>query len=145
LILLYAKHLLLKLFLLFGCQQTEDSQPVTTPPDPLLGLSTKAVQVKFPEGANTDLADMTVYSNELSSELSTAGAGKVFSMAENPAFAYLFDKDDNLLLAGLVGPGKSELSIETTTEFLLYHAFAVPFEDDFVAEEFFKQVRQFPI
>lgn len=44
-----------------------------------------------------------------------------------------------------MGPGKSELSIETTTEFLLYHAFALPFEDDFVAGEFFKQVRQFPI
>ncbi|WP_158861340.1 hypothetical protein [Lunatibacter salilacus] len=141
------KCLLPVLLLLFinACDQGEDPQPITPQTDPLLGLITKSLQVKLPEGSNADITRMTVYSNELESEISTAGAGKVFSLAENPAFAYLFDKDDNLLLAGLVGPGRSDLSIETTTEFLLYHAFAVPFEDDFVAEEFFKQVRQFPI
>lgn len=63
------KYLLPVLLLLFinACDQGEDPQPIIPPTDPLLGLTTKSVQVKLPEGSHADIAEMTVYSNEVES------------------------------------------------------------------------------
>ncbi|WP_139352822.1 hypothetical protein [Algoriphagus sp. A40] len=137
------RSLLLLLAFVFACQTEEDPQPI--PKDPLTGLEKTAVQIKLPEGVNIDLANTVIYSQNLEKEVTETGQGEVLNLQDNPAFAYLFDREGNLILAGLIGPGRTELSAETTTEFLLYQSFGIPFMEEAFANRFFQEVRQFPI
>lgn len=137
------RSLLLLLAFVFACQTEEEPQPI--PKDPPKGLEKTTVQVKLPEGVNIDLATTVIYSQNLDTKVTETGEGEVLNLQDNPAFAYLFDADNNLILAGLVGLGRNEISAETTAEFLLYQSFGIPFMDESFAARFFQEVRQFPI
>ncbi|MDG1279119.1 MAG: hypothetical protein P8O16_17700 [Algoriphagus sp.] len=70
--------------------------------NPFEGYSTYSVQVKFPEGSAPDLTDAKILSWDKLSSLDEDEVVKVIIFPDEPAFAYLFDKEDRLLLAGLI-------------------------------------------
>jgi len=100
----------------FSCNDDDTD----TPGNPSLGESTVDVKVVLPEGATADLSGTTLFSLGTSSDL-TSQTGKIPFNKGTIELSYLLDKDNNVWLAGFLDDTRKEVSIETTTEVMLYY------------------------
>lgn len=138
--------LFLGIFVCFSCGTEEDVLPqVPADSDPLAGYSTRTVSVVFPEGNEPDLSGATIWSWDKSSALDDQNQGKVMIFPTEPAFSYLFDSQDRLLLVGLVDADQQRLDLNSTAKTLLYWGLAGPFFQPELASKFFDEVESFPI
>lgn len=132
--------------MLLACQSGDDDPTPNPPvPGPFDGLETYEVTVKFPEGKAPDLSNASLLSWDKLSPISGENVGKVLKFPGEPAFAYLMDKENRLLLVGLVDANNKTLDLHSTAKVLLYWGFGGPYFESAFAERFFAQVETFPI
>ncbi len=138
--------LFLGLFLSFSCSTEEEILPKTPDnTDPLAGFDTYSVSVEFPQGNQPDLTGSTLWSWDKSSLLDAQNSGKVVKFPSEPAFAYLLDKQDRLLLVGLIEPDQLKLDLTSTAKTLLYWGLGGNFFEAELGPKFFAEVETFPI
>lgn len=136
----------LMLFTVLSCQEdTEPSNPPTTPDDPTSGenpvnYETREVQITFPEGATVDLEGAELLSFGESFEIGSDGKSKAISTPGIGHIAYLFDSDENLLLAGFINETQTEISPRTTSEVLLFYAAGFMINEEELAPAFFEGI-----
>jgi hypothetical protein len=134
------------LFLCLSCGTEEDPNPQNPANnDPLAGINTFTVSVDFPEGNQPDLTDATIWSWDRSSTLDDQNQGEVVIFPSEPAFSYLFDGQDRLLLIGLIDNDQQKIDLNSTAKTLLYWGLSGPFFEPELATRFFEEVESFPI
>ncbi len=138
--------LIFGLFLCLSCGSEEDPNPQNPANnDPLAGINTFTVSVDFPEGNQPDLTGATIWSWDRSSTLDDQNQGEVVIFPSEPAFSYLFDGQDRLLLIGLIDNDQQKMNLNSTAKTLLYWGLSGPFFEPELAIRFFEEVESFPI
>lgn len=133
-------------FLCLSCNTEDDTLPNKPDnSDPLAGLETFSVNVEFPEGNQPDLTDATIWSWDKSSVLDDQNSGKVMKFPSESSFAYLMDRQDRLLLVGVIDANQQKLDLSSTAKTLLYWGLGGPFFEPELAPKFFAEVESFPI
>ncbi|GMQ25506.1 hypothetical protein Aoki45_21880 [Algoriphagus sp. oki45] len=139
-------YIFLATLLCLSCNTEEDILPQDpVNPDPLAGLETYSVTVEFPEGKSPDLTGASLWSWDKSSPLNEQNSGKVMKFPSESAFAYLLDRQDRLLLAGVIDANQQKLDVSTTAKTLLFWGLGGPFFEPELAPRFFAEVESFPI
>ncbi len=136
----YIALFIIPVSMLFGCK--DDKTDI--PEDPIKNENTVEVKVTIPEGSTVDLTDATVYSLGTGGNLDNSQAGKVPFNTGSTETAYLLDKNNNVLLAGFVTDDRKEISVETTTEVMLYYALDYYLLPASAKKAFLSNVKQAP-
>ena len=137
---------LLTVALLFSCNSGDDPLPKDpNGKDPLSNFDTREVVINFPVGNSIDLQNAKLLSWDIVSPLESDSTGKIANIDNEPSFAYLFDKEDNFLLVGLIDSKNVRLDIKSTAKVLLYWGLNGPFYEVELAEKFFNEVESFPV
>lgn len=114
------------------------------PEDPFKNANKVDVKVVLPEGSSVDLTDAVIFSLGFSSDLSSSQTGKLPYNTGSVELACLLDKENNVLLAGFVDENHKDISIETTTEVMLYYALDYYLLPDNAKKAFLSNVKQVP-
>jgi hypothetical protein len=114
----YTFAILLVTNFLYSCKDDETD----IPDDPKKTEGTVGVETILPEGSNADLSGAVVYSLGSISELNSSQTGQLPYNENSIELAYLLDDKNNVLLAGFLSDDRKEISVETTTEVMLYYA-----------------------
>lgn len=117
------------LILLFTACKKDFTEP-TSPPEPtdtLTAKLTKEVEIIFPGNTNIDLASCKVFSLSIESGVNDKGKAKIANSKGFANIAYVFDKDDNVILAGFITDTTSTISVASTAEVLLYTGMGTAF------------------
>ena len=80
------------------------------------------VQILLPEDSGVNLTNSTVVSLGANSDIDANGTGNLPLNSGTIEIGYLLDADNNVLLAGFISDERKELSVETTSEIILYYA-----------------------
>lgn len=116
----YTFFIILFAAFLFSCK---DEEPDGKEEEPYKYLEEVNVNVVLPEGSSADLSNAVLFSLGASSDVDGSKTGKLPFNPDSFEPAYLLDDDNNVLMAGFISDHNSEISIETTVEFMLYYAF----------------------
>lgn len=134
--------LLLFVSLFTACKKETDKQtvPPPEPPPPGLtlpkGVSSKDITITLPANTPVDLATCEVFSLSLRSAVNKEGKSNLAFNKSNPNIAYVFDKNDNLIVAGFITDSTTTISIGSTAEVLLYYGIGVTFQPYEIMEKF---------
>jgi len=139
-ILKYTFAILLFTIFLYSCKDDETDMP----DDPKKTGGTVGVEVILPEGSNADFSGAVVYSLGSSSELNSSQTGQLPYNENSTELAYLLDDKNNVLLAGFLSDDRKEISVETTTEVMLYYAFDYYLLPANARKAFLANVKQVP-
>lgn len=115
------RYTVLLLFLstfFYSCEKDDTDPPIK--PDKKEG--TVDVEVTLPEESGADLSGAVVFSLGSSNELNSDQTGFSPYNENNVELAYLLDGNNNVLLTGFLNDDRKEISVETTTEVMLYYA-----------------------
>lgn len=121
-----------------------DPNPDPNPPPAEGDYKTLDITVTLPEGSAVDLSQTTVMSLSVESEVDANGQAKMAYNEGTTQLGYLFDADDNLLMAGFVNTDQPVINIETTTEVLFYIGFGTIMQPPEIKEKFIAEVRTIP-
>lgn len=122
---------------LSACKKPKEDDIVT----PTGEFKTVEVQVIFPEGSRElDPSTMTISSLSINSEVNSSGRAAVAYNTGYPGMAFLLDEDKNVIMAGFISDIRKEISISTTTEFLLYLGLGTIFQPTDIKELFLDKV-----
>ncbi len=135
----YAVLIIILTVLSFSCNKENTDVPNDTPQK-----ITIDVNVVMPEGSAVDLTGATLFSLGTSSDLNGTMSAKLPANTGTYELACLLDKDNNVLLAGFVGENHKEISIETTTEVMLYYALDYYLLPDNAKKVFLDNVKLIP-
>ena len=142
--------LLLFVSLLSACKKDLDKQTVP-PPEPSppgltlpKGVSSKDITITLPANASVDPGTCEVFSLSLKSAVAKDGKATVAYNKSYPNIAYVFDKNDNLILAGFITDSTSTISIASTAEVLLYYGIGATFQPYDIMEKFINGIGKVP-
>ncbi|SHO60071.1 hypothetical protein [Algoriphagus zhangzhouensis] len=135
---------LLSFLLLFTYSCKDEHEPTVDPNIPTGEFDTKNISIEIPSEAGIDLATAEIFSFGNSFPVSSNGASLVVSTPNVPSLAYLFDQEDNLLLAGFITDSTSTLSPKTTAQVLVYLGMALDFRDERLTPIFLEQYSSLP-
>ncbi|WP_194973453.1 hypothetical protein [Aquiflexum lacus] len=145
--------LLLVFFLAVNsCKEIEepDIPPVTEDPvdDPDTPgsetLPTSPINITFPEGTSVNLDDSKVLSGLFEFEVNSSGTSKSYTPSDEYVMAYLLDKEGKAMLMGFLGKGRTEISVKSTAEALIYFGaglFTLPEE---MKDKYFREAASIP-
>ena len=102
------------------------------------------VQILLPKDSNVDFTNGTLVSLGAYSDINANGAGSLPLNSQTIEVGYFLDADDNVLLAGFISDDRSELSVETTAEIILYYALGYYLLPDSAKSAFLKSIKQNP-
>ena len=111
-------------------------QPGTNP------VETINVQVTLPEGANYSLTGSKVMSYSTWSDVDAGGKSKAAHSKQSISIAYVFDKNDKLILAGFISDSSRVISPASTAKVLLYWAHRIQIQPFELTESYLKLVDQ---
>lgn len=103
-----------------------------------------SVNISLPEGSNADLSGASIFSLGNDSELKSEKTGDIVFNDGSVELAYLLDRDNNVLLAGFISDNRKEISVETTTEVMLYYALDYYLLPDNAKQIYLNNVKQVP-
>lgn len=128
-----------------ACKETETpiADPVDKGPD-VVDFPSATLSIQIPEGSNFDLEGSSILSYGLTSPVEKDGKSNVAINNGLSSPAFLFDKDENLILAGFISNQKMKISTETTAEYLLYLGLGIPFYERELTDLFLEQSHQIP-
>ena len=135
----YIPLLVTLLILVNSCKKNDNV--VNSPSE---NSKTVSVNVSLPEGSNADLTGASIFSLGNDSELKSEKTGDIPFNKGSVELAYLFDGDNNILLAGFISDNRKEISVETTTEVMLYYALDYYLLPDSAKQIFLDNVKQVP-
>ena len=116
---IYKTKLLLWVFLslMYGCSKSNDVQG-----NPQKNYKTVTVNVVLPGNFTADISGSSLVSLGTNDNLSPKNDGKLPFNDGSIELAYLLDKNNNVMLVGFLTDDRKEISVETTTEVMLYYA-----------------------
>ena len=128
-----------------SCRKNINTPEEETPDKPLPpNGSFKNAQVILPTGSNYDLTGHELVTAGSIIPVEKDGKTKVADIKGKTTIAYLFDKDDNPIMAGFVTDSTAIISAETTAKVLLYFAIGVPFQMDTATHIYVNRIGQVP-
>ncbi len=108
-------------------------------------FSNVEVQVVLPAGVTLDLTKTTVFSLSKKSPVDKKGKASVRFNAGTWEVVYLFDENDNIVLAGILSDENKEISIRSTAEAMLYYGLQLPYTlHDSVRIEAIRKIATYP-
>ncbi|WP_318309223.1 hypothetical protein [Flagellimonas crocea] len=125
-------------------QTDDDPTPTDDDPGSGEGYEMADVRVLLPENGNVDLTDAKLVSLGADSDVDASGMGKLPLNRGTVEAGYLLDADNRILLAGFLSEERSELSIETTAEQMVYYALSYHLLPESAKSAFLKSVGQTP-
>ncbi|MCE7056549.1 hypothetical protein LZF95_17835 [Algoriphagus sp. AGSA1] len=139
--------LFLSLFILmFSCKEDEMiPAPNPTPdPGPVANIPTQVAKISLPGGVSYELSGHSIWSNGLKEPVTSNGDTKIPQITEGYNVAFVFDEEDNPILAGFVTKDQSMISVETTAKVLLYYSTGAVLMADTVSNIFVNQIHELP-
>ena len=136
---------LLLVSLFSACKKNHDQQALT-PAGPELpaGVNSKDVQIILPENSPVDLSTCEVFSLSFRSSVDKGGNAKAAFNTGYPNIAYVFDKDDNVILAGFITDSTTSISAGSTAEVLLYFGMGTTFQPYEIEGKFINGIGKVP-
>jgi hypothetical protein len=129
--------------LIISCKKTETLAPTLPPPvDPPVAYKTKEISIVLPEGVKIDLASSTVHSLSVSTKVDENGKSKAAFNKGYPHIAYVFDKDNRLMMAGFLTDTSATISAASTARVLLYFGYATMMEQYNLSSIFINEIDQ---
>jgi hypothetical protein len=129
--------------LIFSCKKTDTPAPPVPPPvDPPVAYKTKEISIILPEGVKMDLAGSSVHSLSVSTKVDENGKSKAAFNKGYPHIAYVFDKDNKLLLAGFLTDTTAVINTVSTAKVLLYFGYATMMEQYNLTSIFINEIDQ---
>jgi|GEM_PF-701573 len=113
-------------------------QQVTTP------VETIGVQVTVPEGSNYSHNGSKVMSYSTLSDVDATGKSNAAHTKQSVSVAYVFDKNDKIILAGFITDSSRVISPASTAKVLLYWAHRLQFQPFGLTESYLKLIDQIP-
>jgi hypothetical protein len=114
-------------------------QPDTTPV-----IKTINVQVTVPPGSDYSHAGTKVMSYSTLSDVDASGKSIAAHTKQSVSVAYVFDKDDKLVMAGFITDSIKVISPASTAIVLLYWAHGILFQNFSMTESYIKLVEKIP-
>lgn len=139
--------IILALMLVFSCQ--EDTEPTdttdpTNPPAQTRDFEVKDIQITLPQGSSFDFSGTELISFGESFPVGSDGKTKSVSTPGFPYIAFLFDKDENPILAGFITDQSNIISPQSTAIVLLSYAVGLNLREEGFAELFLDQIDELP-
>lgn len=133
------------LTLFSACKKNTD-QRAETPNGPKFpnGASVKDIQIILPENSPVDLATCEIFSCSFQSSVDKEGKTKVAFSKGYPNIAYVFDKNDNVIMAGFITDSTSSISAGSTAEVLLYFGMGTTYQPYGIMEKFINGIGKVP-
>ncbi len=130
------------ILLTMSCKKepTDSDGQHNNPPDGTM----KDVKIILPDGANYDLTGHEVLAGGVIQPVSKDGNSKVPDIKGTANIAYLFDKADNVVMAGFITDSTSTISAETTAKVILFYATSAAFSVDTIAKVFISKIGTVP-
>lgn len=137
------------LLIIASCKENSTSPNLESDPDdsqpPIeANYETLDITITLPEGSDVNLAQTTVMSLSVESEVTATGQAAMAFNEGTTQMAYLLDAQDNLLMAGFVSEDQPEINIETTTEVFFYIGFGTITQPSAIKEKFVSEVQTIP-
>ena len=120
-----------------GCNKDEPEPDIDIPTRP---ISTQDVKVSFPDGAPVNYADYSLYSLAEEAKLDASGNAAVAYNKGSSNIAWLFDKDNNLVMAGFVNDKDKTIDAASTARVMLYYTYAIPMLPEEVQKVFVQDI-----
>jgi hypothetical protein len=119
--------------ILVGCGQPPEPPPPA--PEGPLGLQAVGVKATLPTGVNLDLSTLELQTGSGSSKLSSTGETQSQSLEGSVSLAFLRSANGKMLLAGWVSPNKTQISVRSTAEVLVYFQLGAYFSTSDVRQQ----------
>lgn len=134
------------LFLMISCQEdpSPNPNPDTENPPSTVNIPTQPAKITLPGGVSYDLSGHSIWSNGLKEPVTSGGDTKIPQIKEGYNVAFMFDGDDNPILAGFMTKDNTEITVETTAKVLLYYSTGAVLMADTVSNIFVNQVHELP-
>lgn len=133
-----------------ACKKDKGGSDPTPPPPPppppptTSSYPTKDIQVELPAGVTIDLTTCEVQSLSVNSKIDNSGKVKIAFNKGYPNIAYLFDKDDKLLMAGFITDTTATIDVASTAKVLLYFSYGVAMQPYEVTQKFITGIETVP-
>lgn len=120
---------------MIGCKKDKPGTGINVE-KPDIPHTTQSVTVSFPDGMEINYADFNLFS--LADDAKLDGAGQAMAAYDKGRtnIAWLFDRDDNLVMAGFVNDTLKTIDAASTAKVLLYYAYAMPMLPEGVQRDF---------
>lgn len=122
--------------------ETED--PVIPGVEQPIPATTRVVKVSFPAGMSVNLEDYTLSSLSLDNKLDGTGNVEAAYNSDLPNIAWLFDKENNVVMAGFMTDSTTAVNAASTAKVLLYYSYALPYRPAEVTNRFIKDIHTLP-
>lgn len=103
---------------------------------PIVDHDVQGVKVSFPAGASVNYTDYSLFSLADDAKLDGSGNANVSYNKGNTNIAWLFDKNNNPVMAGFVNDTITAIDAVSTAKVLLYYAYAIPMMPQSLSDEF---------
>ena len=128
------------IFLQLSCKKEVGSGPEH--PEYPDGVILKDAQVVVPPGMNYDLAGHQVLHSGQILPVGVDGKTRVVDNKGRSSIAYLFNRDNEPVMAGFITDTTVTISPETTAKVVLYYAIGVPFQWDTATHIFINRIHE---
>lgn len=116
-----------------GCKK---EKPETGIEKPIIPHDSQSVKVSFPDGIQVKYTDYSLFSLADDAKLDASGNATVAYNKKNTNIAWLFDKNNNPVMAGFVNDTAKTIDATSTAKVLLYYAYAIPMLPEPITDEF---------
>lgn len=128
-----------------ACKKNHDQQAETPKGTELpKGVNSKDVQIILPENSPVDLSTCEIFSRSFQSPVDKKGKAKAAFNKGYPNIAYVFDKNDNVIMAGFITDSTNTISVGSTAEVLLYFGMGTTFQPHEIMEKFISGIGKVP-
>ncbi len=127
-----------------SCKKNSDQQTTPTGPEIPVGVTTKDVQIILPKNSPVDLSTCELFSLSLSTPVDNKGNVKAAFDKGYPNIAYVFDKNNNVILAGFITDSTTTISTGSTAEVLLYFGMGTTFQPYEIMDKFINGIGKVP-
>ncbi|WP_262247568.1 hypothetical protein [Parapedobacter soli] len=144
------KAITLVFMLLIGALTNSCKKDSTNLPDDDDGNSVpvdvklKDAQVILPAGSTYDLNGHELFAGGVIQPVDKDGKTKVIQKDGQIGIAYLFDKDDNPVMAGFITDSTQTISVASTAKVLLYYVLGTAFQPDTLHGVFVNNIDKIP-
>lgn len=129
------------LIFIFSCNTKDD---IVNDIEPAGTFETIGVKVILPKNTNVMLDHSSLVSLSEKFNVDNSGNSKVILNKDGRSLAFLFDENDNIILAGFVNASNTEISVRSTLITNLYLTLGTVFLPEEIKQEFFKNIDTFP-
>lgn len=112
------------------------------PEDPVIAVphDNQGVKISFPGSGTVNYTDYALFSLADDAKVDAGGNATVSYNKGKTNIAWLFDKDDNLVMAGFVNDTAKTINAVSTAKVLLYYALSIPMLPEKLGDEFVKDI-----